>query len=50
MIKHKSGMFISGGALSMMETWYDANNPEMVKWIMEKAAHICEKEARDLTN
>src|SRR5882762_5290263 len=43
-------MFISGGALSMMETWYDANNPEIVKWIMEKAACICEKEARDLTN
>jgi hypothetical protein len=50
-IKHKSGMFISGGGpLSMMEVWYDANKPEMVKWVMEKAACICEKEARDLTN
>jgi len=44
-------MFISGGGpLSMMEVWYDTNKPEMVKWVMEKAAYICEKEARDLMN
>jgi hypothetical protein len=50
-IKRYSGKFINaGGPLSLMETWYDSNDPEMVNWVIAKAARACEKEAQDLTN